>query len=131
MNIFLKHIFIIVSLLFLSTELVAQKKQKETVYKSEYEDVTRNAYNKKLLSLSEKQPPKHIDYKGPEITTGATFLFGVTPLERAFPTAYPENHYLPYYFSSKAYKCPTALSLLNYYQPIIDKELENINYQKS
>ena len=124
MSVFFKHIFIIISLLSLSTELVAQKKQKETIYKSEYEDVTRNVYNKKLLSLSEIQPPKHIDYKGPEITTGSTFLFGTISLERAFPTAYPENHYLPYYFSSKAYKCPTALSLLKYYQPIIDKELE-------
>lgn len=124
MSNFFKYIFIIVSLLFLSTELAAQKKQKETVYKTEYEEVTKNAYNKKLISLSEKQPPKHIDYKGLEITTGATFLFGSIPLEKAFPTAFPENHYLPYYFSSKAYKCPTAFSLLNYYQPIIDKEIK-------
>lgn len=104
--------------------IVAQLKQKSTVYKTEFENINRNDYNKKLIALSKKQPPKHIVYNGPEITTGTQFMFGNEPLEKAFPTAYPENHYLPFYFSLKAYKCPTALSLLNYYQPIIDKELE-------
>jgi len=121
---FKKYLLLFVLLVVFSWVSIAQPKQKSTIYKTEFENVNRNNYNKRLIALSKTQPPKHIDYKGPEITTGSQFLFGNEPLEKAFPTAYPENHYLPFYFSLKAYKCPTALSLLNYYQSIIDKELE-------
>ena len=121
---FKKYLLLFVLLVVFSWVSIAQPKQKSTIYKTEFENVNRNNYNKRLIALSKTQPSKHIDYKGPEITTGSQFLFGNEPLEKAFPTAYPENHYLPFYFSLKAYKCPTALSLLNYYQSIIDKELE-------
>lgn len=104
--------------------LSAQKKIKESIYKSEYEDLTKNTYNKTLINLSKEQPPKHINYKGlPITTTDSTFLFNKKPIKTSFPTQFAENHYLPYYFSSKSYKLPTAFSLLKYYQSIIDSNL--------
>lgn len=104
--------------------LSAQKKTKESIYKTEYEDLTKNSYNKTLINLSKEQPPKHINYKGlPITTTDSTFLFNKKPIKTSFPTQFAENHYLPYYFSSKSYKLPTAFSLLKYYQSIIDSNL--------
>ncbi|PKP49480.1 MAG: hypothetical protein CVT95_03375 [Bacteroidetes bacterium HGW-Bacteroidetes-12] len=110
--------------LFFFISLNAQQKTKESIYKTEYEDVTRNSYNKILINLSKEQPPKHINYKGIPITTNdSTFKFNGKQIDESFPTQFAENHYLPYYFSSKSYKLPTAFSLLKYYQSIIDSNL--------
>jgi len=110
--------------LFFFISLNAQQKTKESIYKTEYEDVTRNSYNKILINLSKEQPPKHINYKGIPITTNdSTFKFNGKQIDESFPTQFAENHYLPYYFSTKSYKLPTAFSLLKYYQSIIDSNL--------
>ncbi|MBW6481719.1 MAG: LysM peptidoglycan-binding domain-containing protein [Vicingaceae bacterium] len=127
----IKQITLTLIILFLfSTFLLAQKKTKESVYKIEYEEITKNTYSKRLIEISGEKPPKHINYKGKPITIDTTFLFAEKPFSHSFPTQFSENHYVPYYFSAKAYKMPTAMSLLHYYQSIIDSNLTYNNLPK-
>ncbi len=126
-----KQITLTLIILFLfSTFLLAQKKTKESAYKFEYEEITKNTYSKRLIEISGEKPPKHINYKGKPITIDSTFLFDEKPFFISFPTQFSENHYLPYYFSAKAYKMPTAMSLLHYYQSVIDSNLAYNNLPK-
>lgn len=127
----IKQLTLTLIILFLFTAfLLAQKKTKESVYKIEYEEITKNTYSEILIKFSEEKPPKHINYKGKPITSDSTFLFAEKPFSHSFPTQFSENHYLPYYFSAKAYKMPTAISLLHYYQSIIDSNLIYNNLPK-
>ncbi|MDG1476730.1 MAG: transglycosylase SLT domain-containing protein, partial [Vicingaceae bacterium] len=102
--------------------------QSPSTYKTEFKNVGKNDFTKKIISLStEKINPKWNNYQGGPITTkDSLFYFNAELLSSAFPTntAVHKNNFLLYYFSQKTAKCPTLFSLLRYYEPTIESYLQ-------
>lgn len=126
----LKQSIIIALFLLLAPFLLGQHTH-TSIYKKEFKSVAKNPHSKKIIFLS----PKKIDrkwnnYKGGAINTvDYLFFFDNKPLSTSFPSnsSTYENNYLIYYFSQKTAKCPTLFSLLKYYEPIINENLEHNN----
>ena len=119
----LKYILTTTLIVVFST-FYAQKKQ-TSVYKKEFEQFRKLAYNTNLISRSDIKPNKHWNnYNGGPInTTDSLFTFNEDFLSASFPTNSNKikNEYLAFYFSQKTAKCPTLFSLLKYYEPIIEQ----------
>jgi len=117
--------------LYCITPFLFSQKTKPSVYKTEFQNVGKNQLTKQLISLSkEKINSKWDNYQGGAIhTEDSLFYFNSELLKLAFPTNTVtfRNSYLIYYFSQKTAKCPTLFSLLNYYEPIINKNLSDNN----
>ena len=129
----LRFILAAIATLLLSTFLFGQQNSKNS-YQTEFKQVAKNSYLKKLISLSNTQIDlKWNNYQGKAIyTEDSSFQFGGRQLNEVFPTnsAIHSNDYLIYYFSQKTAKCPTLFSLLNYYESIINEHLNNNNLPK-
>jgi len=132
-NTLLKQSLAIILFLSFTPLLLGQKTQIST-YKKEFKKVGKNEATKKLLSKSQiKINTKWDNYTGSTInTTDSLFFFDNKFLSTSFPSnsSTHKNSYLIYYFSQKTAKCPTLFSLLNYYQPIINENLEVNNLPK-
>lgn len=117
----------------ISTILLGQKTH-NSVYQTEFKTVGKNEYTKQLISHSkEKINLKWNNYQGKAIhTDDSLFHFNSDLLGTAFPTntAIHRNNFLLYYFSQKTAKCPTLFSLLNYYEPSINQNLNKNNLPK-
>jgi membrane-bound lytic murein transglycosylase D len=106
-------------------------KKYNSIYAKEFKGVKRNPYNLKLISLSDVKPSNNWNnYKGSSIqTVDSLFHFNDDQLCFSFPTnsSVHRNSYLIFYYSQKTAKLPTLLSLFNYYNPIIEKNLTTNN----
>tara|TARA_B100000809_G_C15126806_1_gene526635 strand:- start:223 stop:1731 length:1509 start_codon:yes stop_codon:yes gene_type:complete len=122
------------ALCFFITPFLFSQKTYNSVYQTEFKNVGKNQFTKQLISLSkEKINTKWDNYQGGAIhTEDSLFYFNSNLLSLAFPTntATYKNNYLLYYFSQKTAKCPTLFSLLNYYEPIINQNLNENNLPK-
>lgn len=100
----------------------------ETVYAIEFKQVKESSYNVKLISLSKTVPEKKWkNHHGePMSVLDSICQFDNGFLCSSFPTNSNslKNEYLIYYFSLKESSCPTLFSLLNYYQQILDTNLQ-------
>ncbi|PJB15600.1 MAG: hypothetical protein CO118_02855 [Flavobacteriales bacterium CG_4_9_14_3_um_filter_32_8] len=123
---------------FLFAITYGQKNKKkvnyETVYAIEFKQIKECPYNIKLISLSEtvsgKKWKNH--YEGSMSDLDTICQFNNNFLCSSFPTNsnHLTNEYLIFYFSLKKNSCPTLFSLLNYYQNIIDTNLQTNNLPK-
>jgi membrane-bound lytic murein transglycosylase D len=118
-------------LIFCTSTILLGQKAQNSVYQTEFKTVGKDEYTKQLISLSkEKINQKWNNYQGKAIhTDDSLFHFNSDLLGTAFPTntAIHKNNYLLYYFSQKTAKCPTLFSLLNYYEPRINQNLNKNN----
>jgi len=123
-------IFLFISC-FISSYSQSHNKIYISTYAKEFKQVKKTPYNVNLISLSDIKPDKKWNsYKGNPInTTDSLFYFGDQFLATSFPSNADKirNEYLAFYFSQKTAKCPTLFSLLNYYEPIIEKNLKSNN----
>jgi len=121
-------------LFFCITPFLFGQKTITSAYKTEFKNVGKNQFTQQLISLSnEKINTKWNNYQGGAIhTEDSLFHFNSEILSLVFPTNTGtfKNSYLIYYFSQKTAKCPTLFSLLNYYEPIINKNLRDNNLPK-
>ena len=129
----LRHCLTVV-LFFCSTHFLFSQKTNPSVYQTEFKNVGKNQFTKQLITLSKETiNTKWNKYQGGGIhTEDSLFHFNSNLLSLAFPTntATYKNSYLLYYFSQKTAKCPTLFSLLNYYEPIINQNLNDNNLPK-
>ncbi len=111
-----------------------KKKNFSSAYAKEFKQLKKTPYTNKLIKLSELKPEKNWKgYQGGPINTeDSLFYFNNNQLCFAFPTNSDKirNQYLAFYFSQKSAKCPTLFSLLNYYEPIIEQNLNANNLPK-
>lgn len=123
-----KYIFkYIACSIFILLSIYSFCQSENSIYQKEFKNVRSNSFNNQLIKLSDTKPPKKWDYQGKPIhTDDSLFVFGSQFLANQLPTHSKETHnaYLIIYFSQKSIVCPTLFSLLKYYEPIIEKELE-------